>query len=64
MKVLSEEPAKRAAAVLAEQHVYRPFHGLWNNFYTDTQGSAALHPGLYAFARWRGLVVKDDRTQY
>ena len=35
---------------------YRPFHGLKDLLHHYTQGSAALHPGLYATARYRGLI--------
>src|SRR4030095_11336943 len=47
-RVISE-PVERATES-SERGNYRPFHGLNNFFCRVTQGSASLHPGLYASA--------------
>jgi hypothetical protein len=38
------------------REVCRPLRGLGTFLVPVSQGSASLHPGLYAAARYRGLV--------
>jgi len=54
---------KRATEVCAGQSAAH-FAG-WDHQNAATQGSAALHPGLYAAARYRRLIegFRSDRPQ-
>lgn len=48
------EPVERAIEVWASHSAARSAG--WDHKTATTQGSAALHPGLYVAARYRGLL--------
>ena len=55
------KPAKRPTALSFRSHLhlclYRPLRGLFKFCHTGSWGFTALHPRLYAVARYRGLTT-------